>query len=44
MDNLTLHQYIDLYKHPLTDQSIEAIVELADVVEDNKKKKKKKKA
>jgi hypothetical protein len=44
MDNLTLQQYIDLYKHPLTDQSIEVIVELTDVVEDNKKKKKKKKA
>jgi hypothetical protein len=33
---------LDLYKHPLSDQSIEAIAELADATVEKKKGKKKK--
>jgi hypothetical protein len=39
LDNTTLQQYLDLYKHPLTDFSIEAITKLSEVAAEKKKKK-----
>jgi hypothetical protein len=39
-DNMTLQQYLDMYKQPLTDQAMEAILKLTEVVESKKKKKK----
>jgi hypothetical protein len=43
LDNMTLNQYLNLYKCPLTDESMEAIKTLSEVVVDKKKKKKDKK-
>jgi hypothetical protein len=42
LDNLTLQQYLDMYKQPLTDQSMEAILQLTDVAVQKEKKRKKK--
>jgi hypothetical protein len=44
LDNLTLQQYLEMYKQPLTEHSIEAITKLSEVVEGKKKKKNGKKA
>jgi hypothetical protein len=41
LDNIILQQYLDMYKHPLNDESIEAISKLAAVANEDKKKKKK---
>jgi hypothetical protein len=41
LDNITLHQYLDMYNHPLNDESIEAISKLVVVTNEDKKKKKK---
>jgi hypothetical protein len=43
LDQLTLQQYSDKYKKPLSDQALEAITQLAKASEDNKRKKKLKK-
>jgi hypothetical protein len=36
MDQLTLQQYIDMYKKPLSNQALEAITQLAEVSKGNK--------
>jgi hypothetical protein len=41
LDNIILQQYLDMYKHPLNDESIEAISKLVAVASEVKKKKKK---
>jgi hypothetical protein len=43
LHSATLQQYMDMYKHPLTEGSIEAITTLIDVAVEKKKKKDKKK-
>lgn len=47
MDNMTLRQYINMYKKPLEKESMEAIMQLTEVAQEkkmkNKEKKKKKK-
>jgi hypothetical protein len=43
LEEMTLQQYLDMYKQPLSDQSMEAILQLTEVAVDKKKKKKKKK-
>jgi hypothetical protein len=43
MDNMTLQQYLNMYKQPLTEEYVEAIRKLADIAEKKKKKKKNKK-
>jgi hypothetical protein len=43
LDNLTQQQYLNLYKQPLTNQSMEAILKLSKVAVDKVKKKKLKK-
>jgi hypothetical protein len=39
MDDLTLQQYLDLFKKPLSEPEMEAILELTDLVKEKKKKK-----
>jgi hypothetical protein len=39
LDNLTLQQYVDMYKQPLIDQSMEVILKLSEVAVDKEKKK-----
>jgi hypothetical protein len=43
LDGMTLQQYMDLYKQPLTEQSMEAILKLAEVALKKEEKKKVKK-
>jgi hypothetical protein len=43
MEQLTLQQYIDMYKQPLSDKSMEAIIKLTEVSCEKQKKKKKSK-
>jgi hypothetical protein len=45
IDRMTLQQYLDLYKQPLNEQAIDAIIKLTEVAseKDIKKKKKQKK-
>jgi hypothetical protein len=45
LDRMTLQQYLDLYKQPLNEQAIDAIIKLTEVAseKDIKKKKKQKK-
>jgi spore cortex formation protein SpoVR/YcgB (stage V sporulation) len=43
MDTMTLQQYLDMYKQPLTEKSMDAISKLTEVAVDKTKKKKKKK-
>jgi hypothetical protein len=43
MDNMTQQEYMNMYKHPLTDESMDAIMTLSQVAEDQKKKKRDKK-
>jgi hypothetical protein len=45
LDRMTLQQYLDLYKQPLNEQAIYAIIKLTEVAseKDIKKKKKQKK-
>lgn len=40
LDNMTLQKYLDLYKQPISEDSMEAIKKLAEVADINKKKKK----
>lgn len=42
MDGLTLQQYLDMYKKPLTEQAVEAITTLTEVAEKKQRKKKNK--
>jgi hypothetical protein len=46
LDRMTLQQYLDLYKQPLNEQAMDAIIKLTEVAseKDIKKKKKQKKA
>jgi hypothetical protein len=39
MDSMTLQQYLDMYKQPLLNESMEAIVKLIEMTEEKKKKK-----
>jgi hypothetical protein len=41
---MTLQQYIEMYKHPLNEESVQAILKLTEVVAEKKKKKKGKKS
>jgi hypothetical protein len=43
MDNLTLQKYLNLYKQPMSDASLDAITTLSEAVQELKKKKKDKK-
>jgi hypothetical protein len=43
MDSMTLQQYLDMYKQPLLNESMEAIVKLIEMTEEKKKKMDKKK-
>jgi hypothetical protein len=43
LDDITLQQYLDIYKKPLPDSSMQAILKLSEVVTENKKKNKKSK-
>jgi hypothetical protein len=43
LDNKTLKQYLEMYKQPLSKDSVEAIVKLSDISEEKKKRKDKKK-
>jgi ABC-type transport system involved in cytochrome bd biosynthesis fused ATPase/permease subunit len=43
LDNMTLQQYLDMYKEPLSKEAMGAIVKLTKVAEDKKKMKKDKK-
>jgi hypothetical protein len=43
LDDMMLQQYIDMYKHPLNEESMHAILKLTKVATEKKKKKKKKK-
>jgi hypothetical protein len=43
LDSMTLKQYLDMYKQPLNEESMEAIEKLTEVVVDKKSKKDKKK-
>jgi ABC-type transport system involved in cytochrome bd biosynthesis fused ATPase/permease subunit len=43
LDNRTLQQYMDMYKKPLTEQTMDAIIKLTKVTDEKKKKKKQKK-
>jgi hypothetical protein len=43
LDAMTLQQYLDVYKKPLTEESVEAIHKLTEIAVENKKKKKKSK-
>jgi hypothetical protein len=43
LDDLTLQQYLDLYKQPLSENSMKSILSLTEVAVDKGKKKKKKK-
>jgi hypothetical protein len=40
LDDVTLQQYVDMYKQPLSDQSMEVIFQLTEVAKDKKMKKK----
>jgi hypothetical protein len=40
MDNMILQQYLNLYKQPLSENSVDAIMTLSEVAQDLKKKKK----
>jgi hypothetical protein len=42
LDNRTLQQYMDMYKKPLTEQTMDAIIKLTKVTYEKKKKKQKK--
>jgi hypothetical protein len=39
-DNMTLQQYVEMYKQPLSQESMEAIEKLTEVVTNKQKKKK----
>jgi hypothetical protein len=41
LDNTTLQQYVEMYKQPLSKESMQAIVDLTEVINARKKKKKK---
>jgi hypothetical protein len=41
LEAMTLHEYLDLYKDPITDKCMEAILKLSEVATQKKKKKKK---
>jgi hypothetical protein len=41
LEGMTLQKYLDMYKKPLSDDSMEAIKKLAEIAEEDKKKKKK---
>jgi hypothetical protein len=43
MDNITLQHYIDMYRQPLSEESLEAISKLSEIVVEKKKMKKVKK-
>jgi hypothetical protein len=43
MDNMILQQYLNLYKQPLSENSVDAIMTLSEVAQDLKKKDRKKK-
>jgi uridine kinase len=43
LDSMTLQQYLDMYKQPMSEESIEAITKLSEVIVEKKKKEKKKK-
>jgi cell division protein YceG involved in septum cleavage len=43
LEQMTLQQYIDIYKEPLPENSMEAILKLTEVVEEKEKKKSKRK-
>jgi hypothetical protein len=43
LDHLTLQQYIDMYQKPLSNQTLVAMAQFAEVSETNKQKKKDKK-
>jgi hypothetical protein len=43
MDNLTLQKYLNLYKQPMSDASLDAITTLSEAAQELKKKKKDKK-
>jgi hypothetical protein len=43
LEQMTLQQYIDIYKEPLPENSMEAILKLTEVVEEKEKKKSKSK-
>jgi hypothetical protein len=40
LDDMTLQQYVDMYKQPLLEQAMDAIVKLTEVADEKKKKKK----
>lgn len=42
LDHLTLQQYIDIYKHPLSEEAMNAVITLTEVAAAKKKTKKKK--
>jgi hypothetical protein len=42
LDNRTLQQYMDMYKKPLTEQTMDTIIKLTKVTDEKKKKKQKK--
>jgi hypothetical protein len=41
MDSTTLQQYVNMYKHPLSGQTIEAISKFSEITEDKKRRKRK---
>jgi arsenate reductase-like glutaredoxin family protein len=41
LDDMTLQQYIDMYEHPLNEESLQAILKLTEVATEKKKKKEK---
>jgi predicted solute-binding protein len=43
MDNITLQHYIDMYRQPLSEESLEAISKLSEMAVEKKKMKKVKK-
>jgi hypothetical protein len=43
LEDLTLQQYIDMYKHPLSEESMATVMKLTEVAQGKQKKKKDKK-